>query len=246
MKALIILLLFFNLNIAANEPVVILCNSINKPACFEGENGEVVGIDVEIVKEVFKRLGIPVKFKLAPWKRVLRSVKNGTVDAGIPFFHTDEREGYSYYSKRPLHTSKMKVYINEKSQYKFQKLSDLYGKHIGIRRGYSVSPEFDRAKKEKKFVVVELESSMQLINMLKKGRIDFLVDKEATVKYSLKQGQAGLVEAGQIGVDIPAFFVFSKLSKIKNKRGLLIKIDKTLKQLINEGKVSKIVKKYSL
>ncbi len=39
------------------------------------ENGEVKGLAVEIVKEVFKRLDQPISIKVYPWARSLDNVK---------------------------------------------------------------------------------------------------------------------------------------------------------------------------
>ncbi|OUR95238.1 hypothetical protein A9Q84_15460 [Halobacteriovorax marinus] len=224
--------------------VTILCNVFNEPSCFENIEGEIVGVDVEIIREAFKRLKIPIQFKLAPLRRVLRNIKNGSVDGAISMLHYSEREQFYHYSNNPLHNSKLLVYVNRNTHFEYKSLSDLYGKQIGIRRGYNFSKEFDQAKKDRLFSVVELENSVQLIKMLKKNRLDLIIDKQRTIDFILKTSLGDLKAVGQMGLDLPAYFVFSKLSKIRNKEELIMKIDNILKTMTLQGEISKIVRKY--
>ena len=59
----------------------------NAPFGWE-ENGEMQGIYIDIVNEVFKkRLGIPVEHRGYPWKRAQMMVKNGDADGYCRYLH---------------------------------------------------------------------------------------------------------------------------------------------------------------
>ncbi len=71
--------------------------TLHYPPYAYDENGEVKGFSVDLLKEVFHRMDIPMQIKVLPWKRALKMVKNGRADAVLLAFKTEEREKYADY-----------------------------------------------------------------------------------------------------------------------------------------------------
>ena len=90
---------FFVLPFSAAEQFTVFCNEKKVPVCYKDKTGKIVGIDVDIVRELSKRLGFSLDIQLVPWKRVLAGVEQGNVDAGMPLFVTKDRKKYSLTQK---------------------------------------------------------------------------------------------------------------------------------------------------
>ena len=103
-----------------------------------------------------------------PWKRVLRQLEEGQIDG---FF------GYA-----PWSWAVLSIFVRKGEVFPFQKIEDLYGKRIGIVRGFTTSPEFDRAMREGLISVDESGSYGSLIKMLDAKRIDGIAGVASTLQ----------------------------------------------------------------
>lgn len=60
------------------------------PASFL-RDGKAVGMDVEVAKTIFDRLGVPYEIRLVPWARAWHMLKTGAADVGLHVSVTEER-----------------------------------------------------------------------------------------------------------------------------------------------------------
>ncbi|MEH6347847.1 MAG: transporter substrate-binding domain-containing protein [Bermanella sp.] len=236
---------FFVSPLSAAEQFTVFCNEKNVPVCYKDEAGKIVGIDVDIVRELSKRLELSLDIQLVPWKRVLAGVQQGTADAGMPLFVTEDRKKYSLYSQVPLHESVMVAYTKVGRLIAYSDLKDLYGKSVGIRRGYSISPEFDQLAHEGRIKVTGVNDVQNMIRMIEAGRFDLIIDKRSTVGFYLKQSGVKLQSIGQVGKAQGAYLVVSKATSFKNPKSLLNDIDKVLMAMKEEGVIEEITKRYT-
>lgn len=230
---------------AAAEPFTVFCNEKNVPVCYKDKAGKIVGIDVDIVRELSKRLGLSLDIQLVPWKRVLAGVQQGNADAGMPLFITKDRQKYALYPQVPLHEAVMVAFTNVGNHITYNGSSDLHGKSIGIRRGYSISPEFDQLAKAGKIKVTEVNDVQNMIKMIEAGRFDFIIDKRSTVSFYLKQSGVKLKSIGQMGPAQGAYLAISKATSVKDQKSLLNNIDKVLMEMKQEGMIEEITKRYT-
>lgn len=69
------------------------------------EGQSLVGSDVEITKEVFSQLKIPIILKIYPWKRCLVMVENGKADSILDVSVTTERKSlFIFKNSMPINT----------------------------------------------------------------------------------------------------------------------------------------------
>lgn len=242
---LFIFITYFSSAVTAAETFTVYCNEKNIPVCYRDGAGKFVGIDVDIVRELSNRLGFSLEIKLVPWKRVLAGIKDGQADAGMPLFVTADRQKYSLYPQVPIHEAVMAAYTKVGSGITYSDLKDLSGKSIGIRRGYSISPEFDRLAKEGKIKVTEVTNIKNLIKMVQANRFDIIVDKQSTVGYHLKQSGIKLQNIGEVSQVRGAYLVVSKATNFKDPKSLLSEIDKVLIEMKQEGVIEEITKRYT-
>ncbi|WDP87554.1 MAG: transporter substrate-binding domain-containing protein [Desulfobacter sp.] len=171
----IIFFIFFSFLVfvthAESKKLTILCDIW--PPYQTVENGRLSGFSTKIVSIVFKRMGADVAtFKPYPWKRAILMIERGKADALFSANFTKARADFAFYPDEPIVTSPWVIWGNKDNKIEFRSFDDLYGKTVGIVRGYSYTPEFwNFAKKYN--VYVEVPNDEMNFKKLNAGRIDF-------------------------------------------------------------------------
>lgn len=204
------------------------------------ENGKVTGILTEIVEEVLKRNGIEAEIRNVPWKRALKEVEEGSSDAIFAPIHNEERTKFLYFPSEKLGSEKTVIMSLSGSGIKASKLDDLKDKNVGVVRGYSYTPEFDKSTDIKK---TECDDEKQLIKVLGVKRLDFVIGEESTLKYVAKQ--AGIqIETLFVLTEVKNFLCLSQKAFGEKGKELAEKFSKTLQELNKEGFIEKVKSKY--
>ena len=212
------------------------------------ENGQIKGIDCDIVMEMGQRMGISISIELVPWKRLLLMTRTGACDGGFSLFKTKEREEFGIFAfPVPLHQSTYCIFVKSGEEFPFRGIWDLYGKRVGKDRGFAISDDFDDAISRNKFQVEEVESVKNNIKKLMAGRIDCFVGNYYTTIYYMKK----LELFGRIirllrpaTEERNCYLVLSKNGPLPNKNRLLENINRTLIQMKTDGTIQKIFDKY--
>lgn len=200
------------------------------------------GIDVDIIKELGKRLNVKTKFKECPWERCLFMLKEGQVDLTSATLRRPDREVFLHFIEPPYDpTTKRALFLPKGKGASIQNYEDLYtlGK-IGVVMGYQYFSQFDKDSKLKKFSVTR---SVQLPEMLVSGRIDAFIS-EVTLAHDLiaSMGYQNQIEKSGFEHESPLGYVaLSKRSSFVQK---LPQINEIMKKLRNEGQADVVLKKY--
>ncbi len=204
------------------------------------ENGQPSGIDIEIARELCRRVGTESGFRELPWTRALNYLENGKADALLTPKQTEEREKFMYYPSEPIRIEKRVILVPKGSGIKITKLDDLKDKNIGVVRGYAYSPEFDNYQGVKKTVC---DDDQQLVTILVKKRVSIIAGvEELSSRYLCKK--AGLETEVAYALDgKPTYIAFSKKLGEKGK-ALADKFSEALKKLKEEGFIEKVQSKY--
>ena len=163
------------------------------PMGFRDEKNEIVGFDIDLAKEVSKRLG--VKFRAQPinWDSKEQELNTGKIDCiwnGLTI--TDERKKNLSFSK-PYLANKQVLVVRENSG--FKKLSDLAGKKIALQSGSSAedavndTPDFKDAVKD----IVFLDQNLMALNDLVIGGVDGVVMDSVVAEYAIAESGMPLV-----------------------------------------------------
>ena len=149
------------------------------------ENNELIGVDVEIINVVFKKMGITIKIQTFPWKRCLYMVRHKEVDAILDASITSERQQFLHFPEEPV-SKEFTVFFSRKGRtIPFTGLEDLNGLTAGVIIGYSYCDEIDLSPFMK-----NAESVSLLKNNFKKlllDRIDFIIESEAVGYFTAKE-----------------------------------------------------------
>jgi polar amino acid transport system substrate-binding protein len=227
---------------ATDFPKTLVCKStVFEPYVMLVE-GEVRGIDVEVIEEVGRRLGIDIDFKLKPWVRLERDMKAGNEVCAAAYFQTSEREEYMDFTQVPLHITNYVFFVSAENGETRLRLSDMSGFRIGLNNGFKTTPEFEKAVEEGFISVETVENETQSLKMLESGRIDGVLTNEFVGHYLIKKNNIiGVNPVFPPLASTPAFFTFSKSSGLEY---LVPEFNTALFELLKDGTYQRIYDKY--
>lgn len=174
------------------------------------EDGEVKGINMDIIREAFKRMGIKPFFEPRPWKRAIYELKNGEILALSSGFRTKEREEFAVFSEGAgLGMETNCVIALSVSGLKIESLEDLRGLRIGVVRDYVYGEQFESMTGLNK---IKAASADQLLRMLLSQRMDVLVGNKTVFKFlAKKMGKLAHINIlYEIGSE-PLYLMFSRV-----------------------------------
>lgn len=221
------------------------------PFKWVNEKGDIVGIDIDIIKEACRRAGMKAEIKNVPWKRVLLDVETGNSDGGFSASIKPEREVFAHFiTSQPIHRTTFSVFVLKKNAFSYHGVADLHGKRIGKMRGYFLGDEFSRAENAGLFEVDEVESIEGSITKLLLGRVDLLVENSMVAKYTLREmdirNKEDIVELpNPVTRGRAAYLMISKAAKIKDKAMVIEKLTNALQSMADDGTFDKIHHKYT-
>lgn len=162
--------LLWSLTLHAQQNRSLTCFSAVYPP-YVIDNGELTGIDVDVVREVGKRLGIDITIRLEPWKRLEEALAAGLRDCVFSYFKTEPREKYALYTSVPLHITQYTLFVRTDKKPVPETLQDLFGKTIGVNRGFQTTPAFESARQRDQIRVIEVGKDEQSMRMLALRRV---------------------------------------------------------------------------
>jgi polar amino acid transport system substrate-binding protein len=233
-----LLVLFLGLTIASvrADPVIAIDNA-NPPFMYQ-QAGQAQGLYSLLVQAVFKRAGVDIEVRAMPWKRALRLAENGKVGIG-GIYRTAPRLDIFDYSQ-PLFEETLLVYVRKGTAIRFEQIDDLYGKRVGVIRGWSYTAAFDDALKSGRILASQSGSDEANFKMLASGRLDAVIAIEQAGQRLIQRLQLGNVQALARPLSInPTYLVFGKKAQ---QQALLQRFDQTLLEMRADGSLDAVVR----
>ncbi|OLA54442.1 MAG: hypothetical protein BHW37_06660 [Firmicutes bacterium CAG:272_52_7] len=97
-------------------------------------NNEIVGVDVEIMKEVAKKLGVKAEVSDVDFNTICASVKSGKADVGAAGITINDDRKLSVDFSMPYSTTEQYIIVAENND-TIKTFEDLSGKKIGVQEG---------------------------------------------------------------------------------------------------------------
>lgn len=209
------------------------------PMGFRDNSGEIVGFDIDMAKEVGKRMGVKVTFKPVEWDGIILSLNNKDIDAiwnGLTI--TDKRKEQIAFSKVYLQNKQI-IIVNSKSN--ISKKSDLKDKIVGLQMGSSSetalasNSQLTSSLKE----VKKYSNNTEALLDLNAGRIDAVIVDEVVGRYyaSKKPGDYKVLDEN-LGVENYGVGIR------KTDTSLTEEINKQLEEMKNDGTANTISQKW--
>lgn len=212
------------------------------PMCFHDENGEIIGFDIDLAKEVAKRMGVEFEFKPIDWDKKREEITSGKVDIlwnGTDI--TDERKEYMIFSK-PYMSNRQIFVVPKNNPQNIHNVADFEGKTVGTQAGSSSedyineNPNIKNSFKEFK----TYRNFKEAFSDLDSGNVDVLICDELAGRYEIsKKPQKFTVIESSIGPACEIGIGFRP-----EDVELRDKVQKVFDDMIKDGTAKKISEKW--
>lgn len=197
------------------------------------EDGDIVGIDVEIAKAIAAKLGMELQIEDMAFDAIIPAVTSGKADFGAAGMTvTEERQRSVEFTDTYANSNQVAI-VKEDSD--ITGSDALAGKIIGVQLG-TTGDAF--ATEIKDATVERYNKGLEAVQSLTQGKIDAVVIDQATAEAFVKKTE---------GIKILEEKMSEEEYAIAIKKGnmeLVEKMNEAIKELKEEGKIDEIVAKY--
>ncbi|MNI27714.1 L-cystine-binding protein TcyA precursor [compost metagenome] len=205
------------------------------PFTYHDKDGNLTGFDVELAREVAKRLGVEAEFIETKWDGIFAGLdaKRFDVVANQVSIRDDRKEKYDF--SDPYIVSKAVLIVNEKNE-DIKKLADIKGK----KAGQSLTSNLTDIAKENGAEIVQTDGFNQAIDLLISGRIDATVNDGLSYLDFKKQKPDAPIKVVDEAADAShSGFLFNK-----GNAELVDAVNKALAEIKEDGTYLNISEKY--
>ena len=199
------------------------------------ENGDIVGVDVEIAKEIAKSLDKELVIKDIYFDSILNEIKSGKADIALAGISVNEERKKEVDFSINYITSRQVVIVLKDSN--ITDVDNVYNKKVAVQLGSVADTYF--TDKHKSTELVRQKKYLTMVEDLKGNKVDAIVMDELPAKEIVKKNTNLTILDG---------YIFEDTYGIAIKKGnteLLDKVNKVLNNLINKGKIDEYVIKYT-
>ena len=157
------------------------------PLGFRSEDNEIVGYDIDLAKEVAKRLGVDFRAQPIDWDAKEMELETGKIDCiWNGFTITEERKNALSFTEAYLNNDQVLVVRDNSGIYS---LEDMEGKIVGIQSGSSAQEAVDdnAAFSSSISKIIMFKDNITALNDLDIGGIDGVVMDSVVANYSIAQ-----------------------------------------------------------
>lgn len=225
---------------ADTKKLVVATSGTYYPFTFSSGD-KVEGFEIDVWKEIGKRLGYEVEFKTASFSGLfgmLDSEKANTISNQISM--TPEREE-KYYFSDPYVVSGAQIIVKEGNPSGIQSFDDLKGKKIGVDLGSNYEKLVKDKDVNNEIEVVTYQSTDAAFNDLIIGRIDGVVIDKISSIITIEEKGLPLELAGDIIEKVENAFPFRKTEENKE---LVKDVNRALTEMKEDGTLEEISHKW--
>ncbi len=221
-------------------PEIIIGSDIHPPFNYIDSDGNPTGIDVELAREAFRRIGYKVVFVNISWDNKKNLLANHDIDCVWGSFSMNGRED-EYRWAGPYMKSRIVVAVSTESN--IYTLKDLSGKTVAVQAATKPEEMFlnrtdDRIPKVRSLLA--MRNRELTYPMLSKGYADALAVNEVIVNQYMKDYNIRFRILDEALVTVGLGVAFDK----NDMRGIDIKLKDTLIKMHNDGTDKEILEKY--
>lgn len=210
------------------------------------QNGEVIGVAAELVRIVFKEIGVEIEIEMLPWARSLQYLKSGQADGVFTIFKNPQRQTFLLYPDEPLIEQTITLYTARDTPVNYSgKLSDLAPYRVGVTRAVSYGEQFDASMEDTLTDLTFVNDEESKFMLLAKKRVDVVVSSIGIADFYIEKLQLAnqIARIPTVIQRVPSYVAFTKTSR---NRLLMVEFEQALKQLKLSGRYDQIVKSMAL
>lgn len=210
-------------------------------APFESQNdkGEIVGFDIDVVREVAKKAGIEVKIVNTPWEGIFNELAQGGRDMVVSAVTiTDERKQTMDFSQ-PYFDSRQLIAVKNNS--KIAKFADLKKLKVGVQTGTTGDEALSKLLGKTDPNIRRFESTPLALKELESGGVDAVVADNGVIIHYVANNPGGNFKT----VTDPDFAAEQYgIAMKKGNAELLAKVNQGLSAIKADGSYDALFRKY--
>lgn len=176
------------------RPVVRIAYTQFPPIEYQDQHGQAAGSIIELTRKVAREAGYEPRFELLPVSRIYLYLKNGTIDLWPGLTNIPELEGQVLESWASPLTVQLSAWFEQGTPAPAQ-LGDLRGRTLIVIGGYTYGGLLQWLVENQQVRVTEAPNHRSAMDMLKRGRGDYVLDYREPVREILSAEPArGLQE----------------------------------------------------
>lgn len=185
-----------NGDVSKKDTFIVGLDDTFAPMGFKNDDGEIVGFDVELAKEVAKRLDMGVSFQNIDWDLKESELTNKNIDCiWNGYSITDKRKEQVLFSDAYLDNKQIIITLDNSE---IRSKADLAGKVVSVQKNSSA---FEAVSEDEAFVaslkngtLVQFDTNNDCFMDLEAGRSDAIVVDETLARYYMKQQAKDIYE----------------------------------------------------
>lgn len=226
--------------------IVVGTSADYEPWEFKDENDEFVGADMDIMREIAKRMGVEVEFQDLGFDALVTAVQEGKVDAAIAAMAATEERRQSVDFSMVYYAGDNVLLTTADSGIAFDDPMEIANYKIGTQSGtimfYWLEDNLIEPGLMSSDNVSLYERNEQVALDLQAGRIDLaLMDLEPGKQY-MADPQFGFVEVWRGPMDPSG----QAIAIMKGESALKAELDKYIQEMLNEGFIRDILDQYGI
>lgn len=205
------------------------------PFTFHDKSGKLTGFDVEIAREVAKRLGVEAEFKETQWDAIFAGLDSKRFDmiANQVGIRPDRQEKYDFSDG---YISSAAVLVAAKDNDKVKSFDDMKG----LKSAQSMTSNYADIARDHGAEIVGVEGFTQAIELLSSKRVDVTVNDKLSVLDYLNQKPDAPIKIVAAADDASD----SGLMFRKGNESLVKAVNEALKEIKEDGTYAKISEKW--
>lgn len=202
-------------------------------------NGEIVGIDIDLIKAIANKLGYKVQIVSMDFDGLIPALEQGQVDVVISGMTITEERAKRVDFSIPYWKADQAIIVVKGSSYRPSSIEDLAGHVVGVQSGTTAEGLLDEYVNKGLSINVKRYSSYTLaVQDLLNGRVDAVVVDSPVAKALAKKYNVEVTTTIQTGEEYG-------IAVKKGNKELLDQINKALNEILNSSEWEAIVSKYT-
>ena len=232
---LLVIVLFMSVGCSNREDKLIMVTEASFAPYEYYSDGKVVGVDVDIAKEIAREMGKKLVVKDVAFDSIIHEVKSGKADIGVAGISYSEERSKQVDFSINYTSSRQIVLVREDSL--ISSIKEIDKKKIAVQLGsvadLYVSDEYNSKN------IVRQKKYLAAIQDLKDGKVDCVVMDELPAKQIMKQN-SGIRMLNEALVEDNYGIIVNK-----GNTELLSIVNRVIERLKREGKIDEYVLKHS-
>ncbi len=223
--------------LSAQAAEIVAVDQANPPFMYE-IGGKLHGIYPALIREIFDRMGEDVQLSALPWRRALNEANAGACGIAGVYKNSQRLSAFDFSDK--LFDEVIEIYVAKSRGHDLRGVRGLYGRVVGVLRGWSYGDEFDMAVKAGKIKVEEVSGDMQNFEKLAAGRLDAVLANRESADIVISSG--GLSDKVEMStMPLISTSTYLAFAKSANKTDLLARFDAALAAMHDDGSFDRII-----